>query len=860
MKVFWLIFDALVWRYQKQDWIRAAITLLGVALGVSVVVAIRLANRSVLDSFRDSVDRVAGRANLQIHGDGYPIDERLLEKMDWVFPLADVAPSITGQVLLCGRTQEVIEILGVDLLQDQRTRQYRLLQRTLKQGENLLDHFLRILQERDSILLTESLAQRLGIEPGSEMEVLADDRKVRLKVADLLADEGLGKAMSGNIALMDIAAAQWLFHKFGQLDRIDLVVRGPDTVEEVRQRLRDEMPAHVFIEPPSGRTRQVEKMVSAYQLNLTALSWIALFVGIFLVYNTVSIAVLRRNREIGIIRALGAPRVWVALAFGLEAAALGLLGAALGSFLGWLLATASVDAAARTATAFYERVFVENPALDPETVFLGFLTGFGLAIVAGIVPVLEAVAVSPAEASRTGSIDFRRRRKVFPYALAGLGLLLLAIWAAIQPPVDRKPIFGFLSAFLIIFGFSLLSPLTIRSSQWAFKSILARLFGSSGRIATANLASSIGRTSVTVAALMIGLAMTVGMGILIESFRRTVGIWVDQTVKSDLWIKAGSSRRIEGRIQRETIEKIARVKGVKEIDPYRELFMTYQGAPVILGAGRFDIAARHSQLPIKEGGNTQEALRRGQGPGRCVISESFSSQFDLHVGDTLTLSTPQGPLELRIAGVYYEYSNDRGYIIIDRAGFLAHFGDESANIVSVYVEPGEQVLEVRQRILDEVGRENPLIVRTTGMLKQEVLQIFDRTFAVTRALQVIAIVVAVLGIINTQVALVFERRREIAILRYLGAATRQVRQIIVLEAGLLGAAGVLLGIAAGISLAGVLIFVINKQSFGWTIQAHFPLIYVGLTSALVLAATVVAGIYPASLAARVNASEALRAE
>ncbi|MDP6358095.1 MAG: FtsX-like permease family protein, partial [Planctomycetota bacterium] len=229
-------------------------------------------------------------------------------------------------------------------------------------------------------------------------------------------------------------------------------------------------------------------------------------------------------------------------------------------------------------------------------------------------------------------------------------------------------------------------------------------------------------------------------------------------------------------------------------------------------------------------------------------------------GDTLQLPTPAGELPLLVTGVYYEYSNDRGYIIIDRKQFIERFGDASANVVSVYLEPGEDLMDVRQRIMNEVGKDNPIVVRTMAMLREDVLKIFDRTFGVTRALQLIAIVVAVLGIVNTQVALVFERRREFAVLRYLGAAGRQIRQMVILESGLLGIVGIVLGVLAGIALAAVLILVINKQSFGWTIQAHFPGGYVLGTSLLVLLSTMIAGIYPAKLASQVNASEALRAE
>ena len=860
MNVFRVIFDALIWRHQKGDVTRSVITFLGVALGVSVVVAIRLANQSVLGAFRDSIDRVAGRSNLQVRGDGFPIDETILEKMDWVFPLAEVAPVVSGTIVLKDHPEEVIEVVGVDLLRDQRTRHYRLLQADQKDAGSQVEQLLGVLTAHNAILLTQRFADRHGIKTGGEIDVLADDRALRLEVPALLANEGLGQAMSGSIGIMDIAAAQWLFSKFGQLDRIDLVVRDAERIPEVQKRLMGIVPPHVQVEPPSSRTKQVEEMISAYQLNLTALSWIALFVGIFLVYNTVSIGVIRRRREIGIARALGTPRAEIALAFGLEASVFGLVGAGLGLFVGWLLARGSVSAAAKTASAFYERIVVEGPVLDSGTMLLGLLTGLGLSLVAGLVPVAEAVSIPPAEASRTGSQETRRRKNVLPYTILGLVFLLLAAIAGMQPPIDRKPVFGFLAAFLLVLGFSFLSPMGICGIQRVLKGFMSRAFGSPGRIAASNLGSSLGRTSVTVAALMIGLAMTIGMGIMIESFRQTVDIWVDQTVKSDLWIKAASSRRVEGRISAETLRRIESVRGVNEIDPYREIYTSYNSSPVILGSGRFEVASRHSKLPMKEGGRPEAVLQKGQEPGGCIVSETFSNRHGAHPGDEFKVATPKGSLPLRIAGVYYEYSNDRGYIIIDRQIFIDHFGDDSANVVSVYIEEGEDIQTVRQRILDEVGSTNPLIVRTTAMLKAEVLRIFDRTFAITRSLQVIAIVIAVLGIVNTQIALVFERRREIAILRYLGTAVKQIRQIVILEAGLLGLVGVLLGLAAGVALAVVLIYVINRQSFGWTIQPHFPALYVGLTSLLVLASTMVAGIYPASVAARIDASEALRAE
>jgi len=427
--------------------------------------------------------------------------------------------------------------------------------------------------------------------------------------------------------------------------------------------------------------------------------------------------------------------------------------------------------------------------------------------------------------------------------------------------VQGLPLFGYVAVFLVVLGFALLSPVVIGSIAPCLRRILPRQAGCLARLAAAELERAPVRNAVAVSALMVGLALMIGVSVMIHSFRETVDLWLEQTVKADLivapptWLGDGP----EWALPESVPQRLQALPGVVAADSYRDVRMDYRDRPVRVVARDLLIHARHSRYLFMEGESAtvlSEAVRSEQ----VIVSETFARQFSLRRGDRIGLPTPHGPVELPIAGVFYDYSTDGGKIVLDRALYARHWGDRNATVVPLYLAPGADPEVVRRAVLERLQGDPPVMILTNGELKREVLRIFDQTFAITYALEVIAVTVALLGIANTLLAGILERQRQLAVLRAIGGTPAQVGRLILWESGLLGLAGTVLGAAAGLVLSVLLIEVINKQSFGWTIVFH-PAPGVLLEAvALGLLATVLAGYWPARRAARLPVAESLQYE
>jgi len=354
----------------------------------------------------------------------------------------------------------------------------------------------------------------------------------------------------------------------------------------------------------------------------------------------------------------------------------------------------------------------------------------------------------------------------------------------------------------------------------------------------------------------------VAVAVMVGSFRATVVDWVSQTLKADLFVapESGRSHRALGRLSEEAIRLVASVPGVASVDPFLSFEATRDGAPYTIGSGRFDLVAAHGDLPMADGSDTREVLARALARGEAVVSEPYSVKFGVSAGDTVTLPALAGPAVLRVAGVYRDYSNDRGTVTIDRALFRRLFGMEGAVSLAVRLDPGVAPEEARRRLLAAASGRQALRVQTNAALREAALALFDRTFAVTWALEAVAIAVAVLGVFSTLLALVLERRREVALLRVLGASAARVARAVRLEAAALSALGVVLGVAAGAAMGLVLVHVVNRQSFGWTIRTDVPWLFLAGALALVLLATLAAASRPARLAAATDPAAVLREE
>ncbi|HZN10911.1 MAG TPA: FtsX-like permease family protein [Blastocatellia bacterium] len=855
-----LLFKQFILRRLAQDYLRSAVTVLGIALGIAVVVAIQMANASSLRGFATAIETVSGRTSVEITAPGPGFDEQLVAGMGWLREYGQASPVIEGD--LFARTPDgagqTLRLLGVDILRDRSLRDYRLL-RYLTGGreerrELRAQEFLNLLLDPRSVVLSEKFARRHGVELGGEIELTFGDRAERYAVRGLLKDEGPARALDGNFALMDIAAAQWALGRLGRLDRVDVRLAEGVAVDEAERAIAGRLPEGLRAQRPARRGRQVEKMLEAFHFNLSALSYIALLVGLFLIYNTVSISVITRREEVGTLRALGATRRQVLGLFLAEAAALGLAGCALGLLLAQLLAYGAVRLTATTVNALYIASAAAPQALGAGHVLLAFGVGLPMALLAAAVPALEASRVSPTQAMRGADRLETRYRLRARYLVVPLALFLLAWRCARLGPVAGRPIFGYAAALLIVFGAAFLVPAVLYAVGRAGGRVLARLFKVEGRLANANLAGAIPRIAISVAALAVSLSMMVAIAVMIGSFRETVVYWVGQTLQADLYLRPAGRANVtmDVPVSPEVERAVVAHPLVEAVDRFRNFDVPYEGGLVTLGAGDFSTLLRRGRLLFKDPVDGAAALGGAIGRDEVIISESFAIKHARKVGDRVTLPTPRGPAGFRVAAVYYDYSSDRGVLVMDRGTSVKYFGERPPTSLTIYLRAGADAERARAEILAALGEGYRVLIYTNGSIRDEVLRIFDSTFAITYALEVIAVFVAILGVASTLLTLILERRREIAVLRLLGADRRQVRKMVIIEAALMGGVSQSVGLAVGLLLSLVLIYVINLQSFGWTIQFHLPLGFLAQSSALILLATALSGVYPANRAARLD--------
>ncbi len=835
--------------------LRSALTVLGIMLGVAILLAINLANHTALERFRQSVDIVSGQTNLEILPTAaVAMDEVILADLHWIWDEGGTyAPVLVQTAVAAEGGRGIMQVLGVDMVSDYRHRPFQ----WADGGEP--DDPLSIFN-RNRLYTGYEFAKDRGLRVGSTLPLLINDRVHEFTVAGILAQGGLGAVYDGNLLLMDISTAQVVYDFRGRINRIDLIVPD-DRLAEVKARLADTLPDGLTVQSPERRGQQVAKMLRAFQLNLMALSFIALLVAMFLIYNTMSISVIRRRPEIGTLRALGTPRRRIMALFLLEALVQGVVGSLLGVGLGILLAFQAVEGVSATVETLYTGMPVTGVDVSAAVVLRAFFIGVGLTLLAALPPVFEAASVHPAEATRRAQFESRILQVSGKLPLVSIILWALAFWASGQPPVEGFPVFGHAASLLTVLGFALVMPLVLMALFRVLRPVMRFFFGAEGALSVENLKGSLGRTSVAVASLMVAIAMTVSLAVMIGSFRETVKVWVQQSITADIWIeplwrKLNTSRRLSPEIS----GRLAQIEGVAFVDDFLEFPIEYGGDPANLAVGDFDVFAQKGNLIFLDGEPTRQVIERAICSQGAIITEPFAYRHGIGKGDTVTLDTPRGEAELLVEGVYYDYASELGYIVIPWTVYHQYYEDHSLSGIALYLDEGADAAVVRREIVDALGGETRVSIMTRQGLREEVLRVFDETFAITYALHVISITVAILGIMNALFTLVLESRREFGILKYIGATAGQIRKMVLIEAGVLGLLGNFAGLAVGFLLSFLLIYVINRQSFGWTIQFAVPLDFLVQTFLLIMVTAILSGLFPARLAAKTVAPAVLREE
>ena len=848
-----MIFRALVLRPILREKFRTALTVIGIAVGVTVVVAIQLANQSALRAFRESVDAIAGRANYMIVPEAGTLDEEVLLNLQPLWakgvrfaPVIDIEGTIEPASL-------PVRILAVDLLSDLHFRDYRWARIVVSRETPTLRTYGALFQP-DSIVLPAPYARERGLALGSKVGLNVMGERRTLTLRGILEARGPATAFNGAIVICDISVAQRNFAMAGKLSRIDLMVPDDALVREIR------LPPGTRVERPARRNERVEKMLRAFRVNLFALAGVALLVGMFLVYNTVLISILRRRKDVGVLKTLGASPQQVFAAFVGEGLLFGLAGSALGLALGVGLAASILGFVGRTINTLYVKTAPQTVELTPGVIALGFAVGLVLSVASALQPALEASRLRPTAMIRPGLQQGVGHSR----SLALAAIVCFAAAAAVSrlPPIDGIAVAGYVSVTLVVAAFSLLAPAIVSTTSGLLSPLLERLFGVVGRLAAVSLPASLRRTSIAGAALSVATGMMVAVALMVGSFRETVRIWVDQTVQSDLWLRPAKalSNAPVALFPKGIGEDLRRVPFVEAFDRIRVRDVLYGDSVVMLTAGEFDVAARNASLKMVTPRDETLALAAAVRDRGAFVSETFSTKFGKGLGDVVEIPTPRGMLRLPIRGIYRDYSNDRGVIVIDRKLYVASFDDDTTNTVVVYLRRGTTLDHARRELDRLFGPKYGAFVVTNAEIRKQVMTIFDQTFMITYALLGVAIVVAVLGIVNTLSALILERTRELALLRVGGLSAGDLRTMLVLESAILGVASTVTGLVMGYALSWILIYVINKQSFGWTIDFHTPATLIAASLGITLLAAALAGLAPARLANRIHVASAIKSE
>jgi putative ABC transport system permease protein len=852
MKTGWVLFRSLVLGYLWANRLRSLVTILAIGLGVALFVAVALANATAIASFASNVNIVTSRVNLQVLGIGQGFDERTLLKVMRVPDVSQATAVIEDSIVVGARqgdrsSGEILRVLGVDLLQP------------LPEGVDVSagpNDPYGLIAGRGAIV-SQRVVDRFHLRVGGTLAAYADGIPIRLRVAAILPRKVA--AVDSSVVFVDIVTAQELFGKVGLIDRIDCIVP-PEHLASARAAIARVIPPGTRIVEPTTRTNEVRRLLRSFQVNLTAISLIALLVGAFLIYNTVAISVVQRRAEIGTLRAVGATRAQIFGTFLLEGAIFGILGSLLGVLFGAVLASLSVGAVASTVDTLYVGTHVDRVIYDPIVLWESFLFGVVVAIASAIVPAIEAAATRPARTIASRGFESRMSRVAILFALAGLLLLAIAALAARGPAIDELPLFGYASALCIILGASFFVPLAVVGSARLLQRLGYR-FSSSALLAAANFGGTPRRNSLAVASLAIAVAMIVSVAVSVFSLRATVTAWLDQTLIADLFVRpiGVTGETYDARLPARIPQRVRALPGVAAVDTFRGISVPFRGSLITLARIDFRTIADRDWIHVTGGADARALSRTLPGTTGVIVSAPFAERAGLHPGDAMVLDTPSGTVSFHIAALYDDYSNDAGTAIVDQRTFTRLYHDDSASMFSVYAKPGTDLNALRTRVIRS-ALPFRLDVETTGQLRAVVFAIFDRTFLLTQALNIIAISIAVMGVVSTLFALVLERRREIGVLRYLGLPIRAVRHMILYEATLIGALGGLFGIGAGMLLGLLLIFVIDRQAFGWPMQLHVPYWSLAESLLLVMAAAILAGLYPAQVAARIATADAVRSE
>ena len=841
------------WPYVRRHLARVALTTLGIVLGVAVFVAMYTANQAVLDGLERTVDRVAGKAQLQITAGDGGFPEEVLERVQALAEVRVAVPVIEAALETNLPGQGSLLVLAVDMTGDRSLRDY-----DLESGdEAVIDDPLVFLAQPDSLMVTREFAETNGLAANSPITLgtMLGDRTFTIR--GIMKPSGLGSAFGGSLAIMDIYAAQFVFGRGRMFDRIDLALAGGVTLDAGRAAIEEALGPGFNVEPPSSRGQQFESMLSVYSMTMSVSSLFALFIGMFIIYNSFAIAVTQRRTDIGILRALGAFSSQIRTLFLVEGAVAGLAGSAVGCLAGVAMGRGMVGQISSMLEGVYG--LVQRPADIPLTPgLLGFalLVGVATSIVAAYIPARQAARVDPVQALQKGrhhvmTAGENRMRRTVALVMAALAALFLAL--------DRHALF-YPGYALVILAALLLTPTLALLLAEALRPVMRWLRPVEGTLAADSLIQAPRRTSGTVAALMLALAQVIGLGGLSLGSYTAITEWVESALDPDLFVAPSESLAVRTfRFPASVGDQLAAIEGIDAIQRVRSERVRYHGTPVLaisIEVDRFRSRAR--RRPVA-GDPDQMYDRTASGEG-VMVSENFANLQQVGLGDVLDIATPTGLLRLPVVGIVKDWSDQLGTILMDRQVFIRQWQDDSVNVFRIYLKPGAKDTEVRARILAELSGTRRLFVLTNGDVRDYIMRLTDQWVGMTNAQIAVAVLVAILGIVNTLTVSILDRRRELGVIQAVGGLRGQVRRTIWMEAIAISVIGVVLGLALGAVNLYYLLEIARRDIGGMVVDYQYPLPIALVIIPTMLVAAFVSALGPGESAVRGSLVEALEYE
>ncbi len=824
---------------------------LGVALGIAVVTAIDLTRASAGDAFEQATEVVTGRVTHHVTGGPLGVDEDHYAALRRAGISEAVAPIIDTTVGIGDDASTSIRMLGVDPIAEAQVRVY-----WGASGDSDFP-FTALITRPETAVLSTRAAERLGVGAGDRLTISVGSRRVPLAVLAVLGASPETPALAGtDLLVVDISTAQELLDMAGRLSRIDLLLDGPEAIAAVEAWL----PSGLNLVSAATKNASAASLTGAFYTNLQALSLMALLVGIFLIYNSQSFLVVRRRQHFGILRAMGVTRGELIVLILGEALVLGVLGTIAGLMMGYLLANELVSMVTRTINDLYSPMAEGRLAPDGLLIAKALMLGLGGSLVAGLVPAYEAGRVEPRAAlsrshQEAGARAGSRQAMLAGAAMVAVGVIVLAV------PL-RSVTVGFVGLFLVIIGFALMTPQIVR--LLALRLGRLRMVGSNigARLAVQGVAVSLSRTGVATAALMVAVATTVGIGIMVGSFRVSVENWLEQFLRADYYLSAPASAGSETGVglSRELVAAVSALPGVEAVSHVRHVELT-------TGEGVSRIAAFQLNPRAEQGFVFLQRLDREgfwntfRGGDGVFVSEPYAWHRGLTVGDELVLPAAAGPKAFPVLGVYRDYGSDRGWVAMSRRAYDRYWpGDNAVNGIGVYAGPGFSEASFRAGLAEYSGPDRFVALVANREIRNASLAIFDRTFAITEVLRLLAGIIAFIGVFSALLAIQLDRTRELGVLKALGMLPAQLRTIVLGETALIGIAAGAIAAPVGWVLAYVLIEVINRRSFGWGMMLETDPGIMGSGVLMALIAALLAGVYPASRMAQIQPADALRTE